>query len=76
MGDFAENHELFTFLILAGSNPDFKVFLDVGTGTGVGTTRALINGILQRTEQNARLYSLDINEPAIHKARFQYINNR
>ena len=76
MGDFAENHELFTFLILAGSNPDFKVFLDVGTGTGVGTTRALINGILQRTEQNARLYSLDINEPVIHKARFQYINNR
>jgi hypothetical protein len=76
MGDFAENHEIFTFLILAGSNPDFKVFLEVGTGTGVGTTRAIMNGILQRTEQNARLYSLDINEPAIHKARFQYINNR
>ena len=76
MGDLAENHELFTFLILAGSNPDFKVFLDVGTGTGVGTTRALMNGILQRTEQNARLYSVDINEPVIHKARFQYINNR
>ena len=31
MGDFAENHELFTFLILAGANPEFKVFLEVGT---------------------------------------------
>jgi hypothetical protein len=76
MGDFAENHELFTFLILAGANPDFKVFLEVGTGSGMGITRALINGILQRNEQNAKLYSFDTNEPAIHKARFQYINNR
>lgn len=76
MGDFAENHEFFINLILAGVNPEFKTFLEVGTGTGMGTTRALVNGILQRTEQNARMYSFDINEPALHKARYQYINNR
>ena len=76
MGDFAENHEFFINLILAGVNPEFKTFLEVGTGTGMGTTRALVNGILHRTEQNARMYSFDINEPALHKARYQYINNR
>ena len=76
MADIAENHPLFTYLVLAGANPDFKTFLDVGTGSGMGTTRALFNGICQRTDTNARMYSIDVNEPAIHKARFQYINNR
>jgi hypothetical protein len=76
MGDFAENHEFFTFLVLAGANPEYKTFLEVGTASGMGTTRALVNGICHRSEPNARMYSIDVNEPAIHKARYQYINNR
>jgi hypothetical protein len=76
MSELAEGHPLFTYLIITGANPEFKTFLDIGTGSGMGTTRALFNGISQRTDNNARMYSIDINEPAIHKARFQYTNNR
>ena len=76
MGDIAENHPLFTYLILAGVNLEFKTFLDIGTGSGMGTTRALFNGICQRADNNVRMYSIDTSEPSIHKARYQYINNR
>jgi hypothetical protein len=76
MSEVLEGHPLFTYLLLAGANPEFKTFLDVGTGSGMGTTRALFNGISQRADINARLYSIDTSEPAIHKARYQYINNR
>ena len=56
------------------SNPNYKTFLEIGTWTGLGSTKAFANGFKNRTDDYV-FYSLECNKDKCTDAAKLYIDN-